>query len=308
MRLQDIAPGYVDLQVNGFCGIDFSAPGLTVAQVHAVAVELGRRGTAAFCPTVITSPMEVYEANLPVIAAAMDDPGEGAKMVGFHIEGPFISPLDGARGAHTRAYVQPPNLEVFDRIWALTGGRISLLTLAPEIPGALELIREATARGIKVSLGHHLADEEQLGRACEAGATLVTHFGNGLPNLLPRHHNPLWLQLAEPRLQLMIIGDGHHLPAPLIRTVFACRGSAEVIVVSDAAPVGGLPPGDYHTLGQAVRLEPNGKLWNPVANHLVGSSYSMRECMEYIRTLGVADDRGLEHCSRDNALKVLEIQ
>lgn len=305
MMPEQTPAGYVDLQVNGFAGVDFSAPGLTVDRVYQVAQELERRGTASFCPTVITSPLPLYEENLPVLAEAIANPGPGARMLGIHLEGPFISPADGARGAHAQEHVRAPDPELFDRLCRLAGSRVVLLTLAPDQPDAAALIRDAVSRGITVSLGHHLAGEDRITEACAAGAAAVTHFGNGLPNLLPRHPNPLWTQLVETRLQLMLITDSHHIPPTLIRAVFACRGPAGVIVVSDAAPVAGLPPGRYRTLGQAVELELSGRLWNPVGQHLVGSSASMRECVEHLRSLRVTDEAGLDRVSRLNPLALL---
>lgn len=305
MNPAGLPPGWVDLQVNGFAGIDFSAPGLTVEAVQQVAEELARRGTAAFCPTVITSPLEVYEQNLPVLAEAASRPTSGAVILGIHLEGPFISPEDGARGAHSRESVQLPDVDLFRRLDDLAGGRVVLLTLAPEMPGAPAVITAATELGVTVSLGHHLASEAEIARACDCGARAVTHFGNGIPNLLPRHPNPLWSQLAEPRLTLMLITDGHHVPASLIRVVFQCRGPEGTIVVSDAAPVAGFPPGRYRTLGQEVELEPSGRLWNPVGNHLVGSSASMRECMVYLESLGLTDEAGRLQVGRENALALV---
>lgn len=305
MNPAGLPPGWVDLQVNGFAGIDFSAPGLTVEAVGQVAEELARRGTAAFCPTMVTSPLEVYEQNLPVLAKAAERPGPGAAILGIHLEGPFISPEDGARGAHSRDSVRLPDVDLFRRLDDLAGGRVVLLTLAPELPGAPAVITTATELGVTVSLGHHLASETAISRACDCGARAVTHFGNGIPNLLPRHPNPLWSQLAEPRLTLMLIADGHHVPASLIRVVFQCRGAGGTIVVSDAAPVAGLPPGPYRTLGQQVELEPSGRLWNPVGKHLVGSSASMRECMEFLDSLQLADETGLQRVGRENALALI---
>ncbi len=305
MTPQALPPGWVDLQVNGYAGIDFSAPGLTLEAVYQVGEELARRGTAAYCPTVITSSLEVYRQNLPVLAKAAATPGPGAVILGIHLEGPFISPEEGARGAHSRESVLPPDVDLFRRLDDLAEGRVVLLTLAPERAGAPALIEAATELGVTVSLGHHLASDAEIARACDCGARAVTHFGNGIPNLLPRHPNPLWSQLAETRLVLMLITDSHHVPASLIRVVFQCRGPKGMLVVSDAAPVAGFPPGRYRTLGQEVELEPSGRLWNPVGRHLVGSSASMRECMQYVASLGFTDEAGMRRLGRENALGLI---
>jgi N-acetylglucosamine-6-phosphate deacetylase len=303
-----LSSGFVDLQVNGFAGVDFSAPGLTIDDVRKVVLNLRDRGTVAFCPTVITSPIEIYEENLPILAAACRDSEIGPSILGLHIEGPFISDRDGAIGAHSKADVRLPDLRFFDRLRDLSDDRIVLLTLAPELEGAPDLIRHARSAGVTVSLGHHLADSAILALAYEAGARSITHFGNGIPNFMPRHPNPLWDMLAETRLLLTLITDGHHLPPSVIQVTCACRGTKGIIVVSDSAPIAGLPPGRYHTLGQEVVLETSGKLWNPAGNHLVGSSASMLDCMNHLASLRIFDESGLRQVSYSNPLELLGIE
>lgn len=300
--------GFVDLQVNGFCGIDFSAPGLRLDQVIQVVETLCRRGTAAFCPTVITSPLQIYEQNLSVLAAAMREPALQPHLLGIHIEGPFISPEDGARGAHARRHVRAPSLDLFDRFQELAEGRICLLTLAPEQPGADRLIRHAAAQGVTISLGHHLADASTIRRACDAGAKAATHLGNGIPNRLPRHPNPIWDQLDEERLMIMLIADGHHLPHSFLRVALKVKTPRRAIVVSDAAPVAGLPPGQYETLGNEVVLEESGRLWNPKENHLVGSSAGMLECMNHLASITSLSEDELWQMGFYNPLALIEKQ
>ncbi|MDA2938998.1 glucosamine-6-phosphate isomerase, partial [Acidobacteria bacterium AH-259-A15] len=257
--------GFVDLQVNGYQGVDFSAPGLDLEQLRLVVHSLRKEGTIAFCPTIITSPVEVYEQNLPVLARAMDEPDLAPHLLGIHVEGPFISPQDGARGAHPRRHTALPEIPLYDRLRQLAENRIALVTLAPELPGAKSLIQHIIRTGAAVSLGHHLANRQAIEEACEYGAVAATHLGNAIPNLLPRHPNPLWDQLDEDRLMVMLITDGHHVPDTFIRVVARLKGPQRLIVVSDSAPPAGLPPGRYHTLGQDVILEENGRLWNPLA-------------------------------------------
>jgi N-acetylglucosamine-6-phosphate deacetylase len=300
-----IGPGFVDLQVNGFLGVDFSRPELTAEEVRGVARELRLRGTVAFCPTVITSDEAVYASNLPVLADAAEDPELAPMIPGIHLEGPFISPVDGARGAHPAAHVRPPDIAFFDRLLDRARGHVRLVTLAPEMPGAEALIRRAVKAGCRVALGHHLASAREIERACAAGATLVTHFGNGLPNSLPRHPNPLWDQLAEERLDISIIPDGHHLPPSVIRVVVRLRGADRVLAVSDSAPIAGFPPGRYNTLGQEVVLEETGHLWNPVENHLVGSSLCMLDCMNVLASLGILGGEDLWKVGLHNPLRLL---
>lgn len=302
--------GFVDLQVNGYAGIDFSSPGLTLSEVEMTVKALYQRGTLAFCPTVISSPMEVYRQMLPVLAEAIRNQplpgaGQGSLLAGIHLEGPFISPEEEAVGAHPRQHVRPPSTTLFDELYALAGGQIALLTLAPELSGALELIRYACGRGVTVSIGHTLADVAAIRGAIEAGASLSTHLGNGCPNFIHRHHNPLWPQLAAPELSAMLITDGHHLPAELIAVALASKGSGRVIITSDSSPAAGCPPGEYTFFGTHALLEPSGRLRNLESDSLAGSSATLMDCMNVLAGLGLLDETALWQVGRDNPLKVL---
>lgn len=296
---------YIDLQVNGYLGIDFSEPGLTVEGIRTVTEELYKRGTLAYCPTIISSPLETYEQNLPVLAKAFKDPDIGPRLLGIHIEGPFISPLPGDRGAHSESNIINPDIRLFDRFRKLSGDNVRLLTVAPEVEGAEQLIRHAAKSMITVSLGHHSAGPDDLKKAVDAGATAVTHLGNGIPNMLPRHPNPLWDQLAEDRLTPMLITDGHHLPPSFIKSVFDMKGIGNVAIVSDSAPIAGLEPGNYRTLGQEVVLEESGKLWVPEGDHLAGSSANIRECVEHLESLGFLGINGIDAAAIHTPLRLL---
>lgn len=297
--------GFIDLQVNGYLGIDFSEPGLTLNDVRRVTETLVQRGTLAYCPTVITASWETYVQNLPVLAQAMQTPDLQPHLLGIHLEGPFISPEDGARGAHPRPSTRNPDLELFGQLLELAKGKVSVVTVAPELPGAEDLIRHMTDNGIAVFLGHHLAGPEEIDRACKAGALASTHLGNGLPNMLPRHLNPIWDQLAEERLTALLITDGHHIPDNFIRVVSKVKSPQHLAVTSDSAPVAGLPPGRYDTLGQEVVLEESGRLWNPVGQHLVGSSSSMMQCMNYLAALDFMEEEELYLVGYHNPLRLL---
>ncbi len=297
--------GFVDLQVNGYGGVDFSAPGLDISKVAEVVDALRRRGTIAFCPTVITSPASIYEGNLPVLARAMEVRDLAPHLLGIHLEGPFISHQEGARGAHRGRYARLPDVSYFEHLRQLAGSRISLVTLAPELAGADALIRHIAECGAAVSLGHHLARSSTVSRACELGATAATHLGNALPKLLPRLSNPIWDQLDEARLQVMLITDGHHLPDRFIRVAVRALGVQRMIVVSDSAPIAGMPPGRYQTLGQDVTLEANGRLWNPAEDHLVGSSACLMKCINYLARLKLLEPAELWQVGCHNPLALI---
>ena len=221
--------------------------------------------------------METYEQNLPVLAQAFRDPEISPRLLGIHVEGPFISPEPGARGAHSESNILPPDIKLFERFRSLSEDNICLLTVAPEPEGADRLIRHVAKLGITVALGHHNAATEDIKRAVDAGASAVTHLGNGIPNMIPRHPNQIWDQLAEDRLTPMLITDGHHLPPSFIKSVFDLKGTGNVAIVSDSAPIAGMKPGKYNTLGLDVVLEESGKLWVPEGNHLAGSSANIKE-------------------------------
>ncbi len=306
MKNRETRPaGFVDLQVNGYLGIDFSAPGLTIDKVRQVVERLRERGTVAFCPTLITSSLELYECNLPILARCLKEPDLTSVLLGLHLEGPFISPDDGARGAHSLEHVQVPSVRLIDRLRKLADDSICLLTLAPERPGALALIDYAVKCGITVSLGHHQADAETIRRACDLGAAASTHLGNGISNMIPRHPNPLWDQLDEERLTAMLITDGHHLPASFIRVTVRVKGVGKVVVVSDSASLAGFPAGEYDCMGQKVVLEPGGRIWNPVGRHLVGSSACLLDCMNYLAGLGLFNESDLWQLGFHNPLALI---
>ncbi|MCD6288091.1 MAG: N-acetylglucosamine-6-phosphate deacetylase [Candidatus Hydrogenedentes bacterium] len=300
-------PGLVDLQVNGYGGVDFSGEGLRSDDFADACRRLLNSGTSAFLPTVITSADEVYRQNLPILADAIERPEFRGRLLGVHIEGPFISPCDGARGAHTAAWVRPPDTDYLDTLIEWSRGTIKLITIAAELDGAAELARHAVSRGITVSLGHQMAGYEAVDELARAGATALTHLGNGAPATTPRHDNPIWAGLANDGLTAMLITDGHHLPAHLIKTFARVKGASRLIVTSDAAPLAGLPPGRYRTLGNDVVLDETGKLYNPHTGFLVGSSSTMIQCMNYLASLDLLSPADLIEVGYFNPLRLIGV-
>ncbi len=296
--------GWVDLQVNGYEGVDFSAPGLTVADIRRATLALVKRGTAAYCPTMITSELSRYEENLPVLAAAMEDPELAPHLLGVHLEGPFLSPE--AKGAHPAPLLRKPDVQLLDHWLELVKGRIALVTVAPELEGAEGFIKHAVARGVVVLLGHHLADGASIHRAVLAGARGCTHLGNGIPNQLPRHPNPIWSQLAEEPLSALLITDGHHLPVEFVRVALRAKGLENCIVTSDAAPIAGLPPGRYSWMGSDIVSAPDGRIGVANSPVLAGSSATMADCMAWLRSWSQLSEQELLGLGRDNPLKLLK--
>lgn len=253
-----VGPGLVDLQINGIHGIDFNVPSVTVEDVVEVTHYLLSQGVTTFFPTVITNSDDHILTILHTLdEACKNHPLVDACIGGIHLEGPFISPKPGAKGAHNDAYIKAPDWDLFKRFQGAAGGRIKIITLAPEWEGSAGFIENCVSSGIIVSIGHSLADTVQIKRAVEAGARMSTHLGNGVPLMLQRHPNMIWDQLAEEHLTTGIITDGIHLPDAFIKVVRKVK-SDSMLVVSDATCYAGMPPGEYHShIGGDVVLDEN---------------------------------------------------
>jgi N-acetylglucosamine-6-phosphate deacetylase len=308
MNIQLPIPGFVDLQVNGYLGVDFSSADLTIDSFTMACRALLGQGTAAFLPTLITSPVDIYARNLPLIASALTLPEFRGRLLGIHLEGPFISPQPGAVGAHNPAWVRAPDLELLQSLDTWANGSVRMLTLAAELEGAEALAAWAAGRGKLVSIGHTLASSADLERLYGAGARSLTHLGNGLPKLLPKFANPLWAGLADDRYTATLIADGHHIPDGILRAMIRLKGVERTVIVSDAAPISGMPPGSYVTLGNNVILEESGRLVNPTTGGLVGSSYSLLKCMNHLAGLGFFTLEELLQVGFHNPLCLLGVQ
>jgi len=304
-----MAKGFVDIQNNGWMTTDYSQPGLTVERVKEITRDLMARGTIGYCPTIITGNVDVYKQNMAVIAKAMKDPEVGQHILGIHLEGPFISPEFGAVGAHPKEYVLAPDAATFDKFQEWAEGNIRILTVAPERPGCEALIKHVTKKGVVVSIGHHLAKDEDMAKAVAAGAKLCTHVGNGIPNQIHRHDNPLWWQLSEDALTCMFITDGHHLPADLIKVALRAKTPDRFIVTSDASPLAGMPAGKYVAFGTLpVVISENGLIYSEKSQSLVGSHATLMECMNHLASLKLLAEAQLWQVGLVNPLKMLGLK
>ena len=293
---------WVDLQVNGHNGVDYSSAELTADGIVRSIEELAEAGTAVFLPTLVTSSEELYCRNLPLIKNTVEKYGLQKHVPGIHLEGPMIT----AKGSHNPEYFKECTAENVRKYFDISEGFIKIMTFSADGDGAPEAVAEANALGIIPSVGHHMANYEQVRRAADAGAKLLTHLGNGCPNLLDRHHNPVFAGLAEERLTAMIITDGHHLPGELVRIIIRTKGVDKIIVTSDASSLTGFPPGEYGTLGNRAVLYPNGKLYNPDKQCLVGSAYTISQCMNFLASLDFLTQDELTRVGRLNALELLK--
>ncbi|MCP3966157.1 MAG: amidohydrolase family protein [Lentisphaerae bacterium] len=300
-------PGFIELQQNGYLGVDFSNSSLTEEDFIEASKKLLNHGVGAFLATIITSSEETYRRNLPIMAKAMKSPELEGRVLGIHAEGPFLSDKPGAVGAHNPDWVKEPSIVFFKQMQEWAEGSIKLLTIAAENDGAEELTKFAADSGVAVSLGHQMADYEAMKRCADAGASLLTHLGNGIPNEINRHKNQLWAALACDGLTAMIITDGHHLPAELVKVVIRAKGLENILFVSDASPIAGMPPGKYNVLGNNAILEEDGLLHNPEKKCLVGSSATMLECANFLADQDFITPEEIVKLGFSNPLKAIGI-
>lgn len=267
-----IAPGFVDNQVNGCFGVDFSGPKLTPEDVVKATKALWRTGVTTYFPTIVTCSPELVRKNASIIAAAAQNEAISGCIAGIHLEGPYISPLDGFRGAHNLKWVRQPDWDELQRVNEAAQGLVRQVTLAPEGDGAIGFIESCTMNGIVAALGHHNGTTDQIRRAVDAGAKIATHLGNGLSNKIDRHRNPLWPQLAEERLTVSLIGDGFHLTPEELKVFFRVKGPEHIMLTSDITLLSGLPPGVYEWDGAKIEMSPEGQIFMPSQNVLAGAS------------------------------------
>ena len=305
-----LSPAFVDLQINGYGGTWFSDDTLTPeAVLSALSPHFGF-GVTRLCPTLITNSFEGLATGFASIRKACEQAPWADRMVcGCHLEGPYISGEDGPRGAHPRAHVRPANWEEFQRLQEISGGRIRLVTLAPEVENGLEFIRRAVASGVVVSLGHTAATPERIQEAIAAGARLSTHLGNGAHAMQHRHRNVILEQLADPRLSASLIVDGHHLPANLVRTFLKVKSPQRTILTCDAAGWAGCPPGIYENqLGRSEILE-SGKL--VVAGQqelLAGSAQETNTCVATVMALAGVSLKDAVDMASQNPARLLGLE
>ena len=267
-----LAPGFIDLQVNGFAGADYNAPTTPLEKILSSIKRMHSTGVAAFYATVITGSPEDMAAALKNLAQVKP---QCPSMAGFHVEGPHISPEDGPRGAHPARWVRPPDPEEFRRWQDAAEGDVRLVTLSPEWAEAPAYIEALTGEGVAVSIGHTQATRRQIQDGVRAGATLSTHLGNGAHATLPRHPNYIWEQLAEDGLTASFIVDGHHLPESFLRVALRAKGVERSILVTDAVAPAMCTPGPYRLGEVDIELREDGRVTMRGAERLAGSSLRM---------------------------------
>jgi N-acetylglucosamine-6-phosphate deacetylase len=283
--LPHIAPGFIDLQVNGFAGVDYCSPTAPAENIGRSIQMMYASGVTRFFPTVITGSEQNIVGALRNLARARETLAEGASMEGFHVEGPHISPEDGPRGAHPERWVRPPDYDEFRRWQDAANGHVRLVTVSPEWPEAPAYIERLVRDGIVVSIGHTKAVAEQIEAAVNAGATLSTHLGNGAHSVLARHPNYIWEQLAQDRLAASFIVDGIHLGGAFVKSALRAKGIERSVLVTDAVMPAGCEPGPYMLGEVEVELHPDQSVRLRGGTRLAGSALTMDYAISKVMSL-----------------------
>jgi N-acetylglucosamine-6-phosphate deacetylase len=296
-----IGPGLIDIQLNGFAGVNFSDPDLRPEQLISLMPKIWTTGVTSFCPTLITNSFEGLERNFRVFEEARRIDVRLARAIPcYHLEGPYISKK--AKGTHNERFLRDPDWTEFSKWQEAAGGRIGILTLAPELPGAIEMIRKARQAGITVAIGHTDASPEQVHMAADAGAQMNTHLGNGNPQMIHRHRAPFWAQLDDDRLLAGMICDTFHLPPEVVRIVYRVKGIERCVLVTDAVHVTGLPPGPYVLVGVNIELLPSGQVVMADRTSLAGSALTMNRAVSvFSRFAGVTLQQALQAATANPA-------
>ena len=278
--------GLCDIQLNGFAGIDFNNPNLNPEEFHRSMQALLRTGVTNVLPTLITADQGDLLRNFEALERARASSPIAQLMVqGYHLEGPFLNPAQGFAGCHPSKFMgQKPSWEKFASWQAASGGRIKLLTVAPEMPGVLELIDKCVESGVRVSLGHTNASHEDIRKAVDAGASLSTHLGNGVAQLLPKVDNPILSQLAEENLSASFIADGYHQKPHVLRVYIKAKGSDRTILISDGTAASGTVPGTYYLGAAKIQSKPEGVVHLFGTQNLAGSAATLLECLQNVIT------------------------
>ena len=272
-----IAPALVDIQVNGFAGFDLNVSTVTTSDVINLVRELWSVGTGFLCPTIVTASFDDISNSIgAIVEACHSDTTTAHSIIGIHIEGPYISPQDGPRGAHPLEHVRKPNWDEFRRLQDKAEGMIKIVTLAPEISGAVSLIEKLVTENIVVALGHTDASPQDIRDGISAGARLSTHLGNGAHAMIQRHPNYIWEQLGADELWASLIVDGYHLPPTVVKSMIRAKTLDKSILISDATALAKMPSGQYQFAGQSVKLTADRRI------HLLGTEYLAGSAIELV--------------------------
>lgn len=281
-----LAPGLIDIHIHGAAGHDLMET--SDAALADIERFLAQHGVTSYCPTTVTAPMDQTLQSLQFLAQAIERrnangaDGSRARPLGIHLEGPFLS--QARRGVHPSMHLQPASCEIFRRLWEAAAGRVSLLTIAPELEGALELIAEAARRGVCVSIGHSNADFAQATAGIRAGARHATHTFNAMRRLDHRDPGLLGAILREDALTADIIADGLHVHPAVVEMFLRVKSAERAVLITDAVSAAGMPNGEYRLGSYKVHVraghcESHGKL----AGSVLTLDLAVRNAMRFAR-------------------------
>jgi N-acetylglucosamine-6-phosphate deacetylase len=281
--------GLVDLQVNGYAGVDFNTADLEAdALDHALHAMLSD-GVTCCLPTLITAREDELAARLAALDRAVARSRLGPLMVpGYHLEGPFLNPAEGYAGCHPRSAMVDPDPALVARLLTGLARPVMLLTLAPERPAAETLVRWARDRNILLAMGHTAADAATVERAAGWGVALSTHLGNALPQPQPKFLNPLMAQLTEDRLSASFIADGIHIPPAALKVLLRAKGLGRSVLVTDGTAASAAPAGLYDFAGMRIEHAADGSVRVPGSSILAGSALRLDQAVHNIAAWGLA--------------------
>ena len=299
----------LDLQLNGFRGLDFAATDLDPRALAAACAAFRAAGGGQFLATLITDSLAALEEKSARLALCIDsDPQVKETVAGIHIEGPFIREERGFVGAHPPEHTRDASPSLMERILAAGQGHVRMVTLAPERDPGLRTIALLASRGILVAAGHCDPSLGLLHEACAAGLQAFTHLGNGCPHLLPRHDNIIHRVLASEALRwVTLIADGVHLPPFLLGIILKVLGPDRAIVVSDATAAAGMGPGTFRLGAQGVVVGEDGAAWSEDHTHLVGSTATIQRLKGVLAEAVGLDDAMMHRLLAVNPRRALEV-
>lgn len=302
-----MALGYIDLQLNGYYGIDLNKDDLTADELHKLCQIQRDQGVAGFLGTIITEHVDRMCLRLANLARLREaDPLAQEMIVGLHIEGPFISPEDGYRGAHPRDAVQPADPAIMAKLLDAAGGLTRIVTLAPENDPGFRTTRYLADRGITISAGHTNASLDDLHGAVDAGLSLFTHLGNGCHMNMHRHDNIIQrvLSLRE-HIRPCFIADGAHVPFFALKNYIDLVGPERAIVVTDAMAAAGLGPGRYTVGRWDLVIGDDMVARAPDGSHLIGAAITMADSARNLREKLGYSEADIQRMMRENPQAVL---
>lgn len=301
--------GYVDLQVNGYAGVDFNAGQLNAEEMLRACERIRSDGTERILATIITAPIEEMVVKIGRIATWLDQLPELADVIaGIHVEGPFLNPANGYVGAHPPDAVEMATVDLAARLVDSGRGWVRMLTLAPESDVEARVTRYLSDRGVVVAAGHCDASRDQLQQGIDQGLKLFTHLGNGCPSLLPRHDNIIQRVLSlSDQFMISFIADGHHVPVFALRNYLRCVPNDNIVIVTDAISAAGLGPGKYELSGQMVEVDEDGAAWAACRTHFAGCATTFPRMVEVLASGVEATDDEIQKWLRDNPARLLNL-